>query len=360
MFFNLWAKASYFLKDFYGYLLLLLVAFIILPLIAYKVFKSGLTLNLKRFYTSLVFSFLIVVISFVALEAYFRFVYDQSDGLGFLQVNRKWLERHVVANNNFYRDRNFDVSKKEGTIRIGAIGDSLTFGGGIKDVNNRFTNLLEKKLKEAGYNVEVYNLGKSGEDTQGEIKNYQNIKYLNFDIIVWQYFLNDIQPLNNSTGTTIINRESQTTPLISFLSHKSYLFDYLYWRFSSKYQKTFAGLKTADLARYQEIETLGKHKEDITNFLHELKVENKKVVVVIFPFVHLLPDYPAANIHKEMAKTFSESGAEVIDLLDYLQGQKAKDLVASPFDSHPNEYVHALAAGSLFEKIVPLLKDTNP
>lgn len=360
MLFNLWVHFSYFLKDFYGYLFLLLIVFILLPILVYKLFKSNLSLNLKRFYASLVFTFLLVVICFVSLEAYFRFVYDQSDGLGFLQVNKKWLERHVIFNSNFYRDRNFDLNKKEGTIRIGAIGDSLTFGGGIKDVNNRFTNLLEKKLKEAGYNVEVYNLGKSGEDTQEEIKNYQNIKYLNFDIIIWQYFLNDIQPLNESTGTTIINKERQTPPLINFLSHKSYLFDYLYWRFSSKYQKTFAELKTADLARYQEPETLRQHKEDIANFLRELKDENKKVVVVIFPFINLLPDYPAADLHQEMTKTFGENGAEVIDLLDYLQGKQAKDLVASRLDSHPNEYIHAIAADKLFEKIVPFLKHTNP
>ncbi len=356
MLFNFWAHFSYFIKDFYGYLIALTVASLLLLFLTYKIFESERSLKRKKVYISLVFSAFMLIVCFSAVEGYFRFVYDQSDGLGFLQVNKKWHERHVVFNSNFYRDRDFGQTKKEGVIRIGAIGDSLTLGGGIKDVNNRYTNILEKKLKEAGYNVEVFNLGKSGEDTQEEIADYQKIKYLNFDIIVWEYFLNDIQPLNASTGTTVINNEAVVSPVIKFISQKSYLLDYLYWRLSARYQKTFAELKNADLNRYKEPDTLANHEKQIADFLKQLKEDNKKVVIIIFPFVHLLPDYPASDVHEEMSRVFRENGVEAIDLLDYLKGKQAKDLVASRFDFHPNEYVHSLAADRLLEKMLPLLQ----
>lgn len=299
---------------------------------------------------------LALILVFSAFESYFRYVYDDSDGLGYLKTNDRWLKRHVVFNSDFVRDRNFEQNKKEGVIRIGAFGDSLTFGAGIKDPNDRFSNLLEKDLKGAGYNVEVYNLGKSGLDTEAEIEYYNRVKSFNFDIIVWEYYLNDIQPANASTGTPIINSVT-APPVIKTLSQFSYFFDFLYWRFSSKYQTTFTSLKNADLGQYHNEEVLNKHIKEINEFVASLKAENKKFVVIIFPFTHLVgPNYPATDVHQKMEQVFKDAGADaVIDLLPDLKDKTPKDLMASRFDSHPNKYVHKLAADKLFEEVKKLL-----
>ncbi|GEM_PF-1603807 len=357
MLFNLWAHLSYFLKDFSLYLILLFASFVLLVFGSYKVYKSNFPQKRKKIFIASIFTILSLILAFSLFEAYFRYLYDQSDGLGFLKVNARWQARHIVFNSDFFRDRNFE-SKKEGTARICAIGDSITLGGGIKDVNNRFTNILEKKLKDSSKNAEVYNLGKSGYDTDGEVKIYDQTKFLNCDIIILAYFMNDAQPEGGSTGTPIIANESHTTKLVSTISNFSYFFNYLYWRLSARYEKTFSELKNADLGAYQNPQVFENHKKTVISWLGQMKADNKKVIVIIFPFVHLLPNYPATQIHNQMSQIFKENGADgVIDLLDYLKGKNAKDLIASKFDYHPNEYVHRFAAEKLFEKVIPLVSN---
>ena len=357
MLFNIYAHARYFLLDFYPYLILISLSLIALIFASYKIYKSKTSQTNKKLIFSLAFTLFAAILIFSFFEAYFRYGYDQSDGLGFLRVNERWHQRHVVYNSYFFRDRDFNPNKKEGVIRIGVLGDSITFGGGIKNVENRFSNILEKKLKEAGFNVEVYNLGKPGYDTEGEIKIYNNVKNLNFDIIVWEYFLNDIQPINDSTGTAIISKESKQAKLAKFLSAHSFFLDFLYWRISSRYQKTFVEIKRADIDRYKDQERLSEHKQEIAQFIKDLKDDNKKILVIIFPLMYFIgPNYPAADIHTLMGNYFRDQEVETIDLLNDLGDKDAKSLIAGEFDPHPNEYVHNLAAERVFEKVKTLLK----
>ena len=360
MLFNLWAHLSYFLKDFAFYLILLFVSFALLIFGFYKIYKSSLSQNKKKILLCVIFTVFSLIIVFSGFEAYFRYRYDQSDGLGYLKTNARWHARHVVYNNYFFRDRNFEPTKKEGEVRIGMLGDSLTFGAGIKDVNNRFSNLLEKKLISAGKNVQVYNLGKSGYDTPGEIKVYDGVKHLNFDIIVLGYYLNDAQPENNNQAAIILDTNNQKNSITKLLDN-SFFFNFVYWRFTSTYKKTFQDLKTSDLARYHDPQNLARHKEELSTFIKGLQSQNKKVVVIIFPFIHLIgPSYPAYDVHEVMDKFFQEDlNVETIDLLPYLKDKNPRDLMASPFDAHPNGYVHKLAAEKLFEKIAPLLEKTQ-
>jgi hypothetical protein len=347
----MFAKLLYFANDFSLYIFLVAATFLILIFFGYKVFKSPIGPAAKKLLIALMgglFSFILV---FSLFEAYIRYIYDEPDGLGFLKVNSKWHQRHVVTNTYFVRDRDFKTEKEEGTARIGVIGDSISFGGGIERVEDRFSNLLEKKLNENGQKVEVFNLGKLGYDTQGQIEDYEKFKHLNFDIIVWQYFLNDIQPQNQSTGTPIISANSNKAKILEFLSDKSFFFDYVFWRFSARYANTFEQLKNADLAQYRNPDVFENHKSQITEFIKQLKNEDKKVVVLIFPFVHLLGESYPAEVHKQIKGVFSANGVETIDLLDFLKSEDPLTLVAGRFDPHPNEKVHELAAQKLFEAL---------
>lgn len=350
-----WPRLEYFLIDFSTYLIILAGFTIVFILLIFKIFKLSSS-KTKKFCAVILAIIYSLIVCFTAAEFYFRYVYDQPDGLGFLKVNRKWHERHVIYNSYYFRDRDFNPNKNPVVTRIGVLGDSITFGGGIENVNDRFSNLLEKKLNEAGYRVEVYNLGKPGYDTDQEIIEYQKIKHLNFDIIIWQYFLNDIQPQEKSTGSPIIAANSQIKGLAEFLSGNSYFVDFLYWRFSTKYRQTYQQLLNADLAQYQNDQVLTSHKAQIQDFILSLKNDNKKVIVIIFPFVHLIDrDYPAREIHHMMLDYFKEKSVEVIDLLPDLANRNPQTSVASRFDPHPNELVHAQAAQRLFEKVRQML-----
>lgn len=55
------------------------------------------------------------------------------------------------------------------TVRIVALGDSLTAGYGL-DAEKSFPAVLQAKLRERGHDVEVVNAGVSGDTTSGAVK----------------------------------------------------------------------------------------------------------------------------------------------------------------------------------------------
>lgn len=182
---------------------------------------------------------------------------------------------------------------------------------------------------------------------------YDNLKHYNFDIIVWEYFVNDIQPGVKSTGTPIIENSSKKSGLVSLISDRSYFFDFMYWRLSSKYQKTFSAIRTADIAQYSNEAVLNQHYQDIKTLLGKMKEQNSKVVVIMFPSnLFLGPSYPR-YVHEMMGKFFRENGAQFYDLLQDFKDKDGKTLIASKFDPHPNEIVHAIAAERLYDLILP-------
>src|SRR3989344_8628125 len=271
-------RIAFFFKDFLPYIVGILAVFLLFVIFVFRLLKSSYALKTKKILLAFVFFIVSMVLTFSIFEGYFRYVYDESDGLGFLQVNKRWQERHVVYNNYFKRDRDFKVEKPVGAIRIGVLGDSITFGAGIANTEDRFSNILQKRLEENGFNAEVYNLGVPGLDSHEEIKLYQDLSYLNFDIVVWQYFLNDIQPEDKGGPAKIISQDAYPNDLVRKLSKSSTFFDFLYWRFSSKYATTFDQLGSHYLQMYSDESILKSHEEELSKFIGELKEKDKKII----------------------------------------------------------------------------------
>lgn len=352
----MYSRIAFFAKDFSPYIMGISAVIVLFVFFTTFLLKSPFTAKVKRILIAVAFFVVSAVLVFSIFEGYFRYIYDESDGLGFLQVNKRWAQRHVVYNNFFKRDRDFIAEKPAGIIRVGMLGDSITFGQGIANPEDRFSNILQKNLQEGGINAEVYNLGVPGLDSHEEIQLYWDLSFFNFDVIVWQYYLNDIQPEDKGEPAKIISRDAYTGDLIRMLSEKSTFFDFLYWRFSSKYSTTFDQLDSHYLSMYGDEAILKSHQEELSEFIGKLKDENKEIIVIIFPFIELFgPNYPATEAHNKLQSYFKSQDVEVIDLLDDLKNLNWKDLVASKFDTHPNEKVHMLAAEKLYRKLYPLL-----
>jgi len=119
-------RLAYFLKDFKWYLLILILSIFLSLLTLLKITKSTQKLN-KNLLLSITASIISLIFLFIFSEAYFRYIYNTSDGIGYLLVNQKWYQRHVQYNGDFLRDKEFVTSKPKGEFRIAAIGDSITF-----------------------------------------------------------------------------------------------------------------------------------------------------------------------------------------------------------------------------------------
>jgi hypothetical protein len=125
--------------------------------------------NVLLVFSSLIFAFGLSVglDRFVGL---FQPTITQSAGLIFPpNAEHKFRTREfsytVQTNSLGFRDREFALRKAVKT-RIIAIGDSFTFGHGV-NVNQAWPKLLEARLRAAGYDLEIANLGRPGNSPRG-------------------------------------------------------------------------------------------------------------------------------------------------------------------------------------------------
>src|SRR5437879_1722797 len=81
-------------------------------------------------------------------ELYFAVVYDQSDSFNMSNVSKHWFDRHVRTNADGFRDdRPFPRNVPPGMKRLCFVGDSFTFGQGVKDPADRFSDRVRSRLE---------------------------------------------------------------------------------------------------------------------------------------------------------------------------------------------------------------------
>jgi hypothetical protein len=110
------------------------------------------------------------------VELYFAVIYDQTDSFNMTNVSKHWFTRHIEPEQRALRFRNrqgtvfrddhdFPEELKEGQRHICFIGDSFTFGHGVPNVADRFSNRIGRDLerKFPGRFI-VTNLADAGRD----------------------------------------------------------------------------------------------------------------------------------------------------------------------------------------------------
>lgn len=348
------SKIIYLAREFYPYIFLNTLILIVSIATLFKITKSQISNRIKLIVVSIFATILFFSLNFTLAEAYFRFIYDHSDGLGYLKVSEKWHQRHVKYNGDFRRDREFILKKTSGILRICAIGDSITFGYGIKNPEDRYPNILEKTLRQNGEKVEIYNLAVSGTNLSDSVTTYKLYKFLDCDLILYQYALNDIR--NNEEQAKTLEQFKKVSPLVKSAQNFSYFFDFMYWRLNQKYNNSFRSLQAIDTKDFENEEKLSRHLLEISQFVKEIRSDQKKMIVIIFPMFYSLDNTYPGWIHALIGGYFRKEGAQVVDLLPLAIGKDLNDLRASRFDAHPNEYFHSLAAKEVYEPLKMLLK----
>lgn len=223
------------------------------------------------------------------------------------------------------------------------IGSSISLGWGVKE-DSTYAAILDHKLQKEGYNFQVLNASVGNYNTYRYVEDFlRNQKEVNPEIIVVNYFINDVEVLPMGSNNWLLkNSELAASLTISvkkmMANNDENLVDY-YDELYAPDQKGFQMMK-------KSLEKLAKYASD----------NDIKLYMAIIPDIHFLEDYPFLPIHKKMQNLGEDLGFEVVDFYESLKGIPFEALQVIPGDSHPNAYGHKLMAKSLSDAIISDLK----
>ena len=182
------SRLTYFLTDFKYYLTFFLAIFVLG--IVVLIFKR------TKFVLIFVSSLLSFVVFFFFVKFYYPHFFEATNNVYDKKTPRRWIDRHVNWNSNGYRDDHFWLDKDPRETRLAFIGDSYTFGYGIKNMNQRYTELLGDKLRALcapDKTLKTYNFGLPGNQSQTYIKQVPlEVMRYKPDVIIMEYYLDDI------------------------------------------------------------------------------------------------------------------------------------------------------------------------
>ena len=280
----------------------------------------------------------------------YREVTSTADNRGFFA--RRWSQSGLVQfNRRGFREREFTAAPSPGIYRIAVVGDSFTFGNGIR-AEQRFSNELQASL---GSGFEVLNLGVPGHNTPEHLDLIKReVLALHPDYVLVQWFVNDVEggtaprpayaPLlpfaglhdrleDDSAFYTLLNSwwTRQQIRLRSAASYPAYL------------QATY-GDPQSEAARADELAT--------RTMLGTLRAAHIGTGMVLFPDsgYDLGPSYPFAFLHSRLLAICEDEHVHAIDLRPIFAGVKRRrDLWANPLDAHPSALANSLAAEQILE-----------
>ncbi|HHG85134.1 MAG TPA: SGNH/GDSL hydrolase family protein, partial [Bacteroidetes bacterium] len=236
--------------------------------------------ELHPFYRNLGVSLFGLSFILLVLEIVFMFFTNTHRFNGTL-ASRSWFIRNWELNAEGYRDRPYDVQKIEGKTKVLLLGDSFVAGHGLKNPEDRFSNLLQKEL---GENYYVFNLGVGGSDVADE---FQRLKAFSYrpDYLLYSYYPNDIERDGEMGGLVLPKPRSYNDVwfIPRFFIRRSYLLNFIYWQFPHYDELVdYKGyLKQCySFPKVMEIHTA--HLDSIIDFAKQFEAP---MAAVVFPFL---------------------------------------------------------------------------
>ena len=289
--------------------------------------------------------FALLALGLLGGEVYYRFVYDATDSLEYNKVSVRWFERYYHQNSWGCRD-NVEYANviQPGKRRITFLGDSFTAGHGIKDVEALFTF----RLRQAHPEWEIHVLARPGLDTGNELQSLAAsfTNHYQVDQVVLVYCLNDIGDLLPESMEAI-QRVYDEVDHSGWLRRHSYVVNTVYNRLSLSWNPDLKRYFRLILEAYRG-PAWPRQRERLKECRDLVEAHGGRLCVVTFPFFQALgPNYEWQFAHEELDQCWRELRVPHLDLLPVYKGLPAKKLVVNRFDSHPNEYAHALAAAAI-------------
>ena len=252
-----------------------------------------------------------------------------------------------------------DGAFADGVTRILFLGDSFTYGHGVRDGSMLFTDRLERELDRRGDQIHVYNAGVSGANPREWKETLATLlPEYRPHLVIGVFFLR----CGTSAGTSfrlyqrVVNRMRRKYERTWM--HRSFAL-YRVWA-DARVRREFTEFYVAKLTSSylgDETETEQWHKEQaaLLEIAATCAEEGIPFHMVVFPMLFELRDYPFAAVESEIERFARESDIPLHSLTPAFLGNSASDLWVSPSDQHPNPEGHRIAAEDLLPWIESIL-----
>lgn len=316
---------------------------------------------------------------------------------------------HIVTSADGFRGKQYPVKKSSDVFRIFVVGDSITFGYGIRENRDVYYNVLEDILNKYAVSsglktrFEVMGLAAPGYSTYTELSIFKKkgLKYKP-DLVIFGYCLNDMRDSAYSYEYATGQRLGYTNPslikappIVKRMMRKSVLYSYLADKANRLRSRIEAKRQAGKIKDNKNIEVEKKTADDkaqspkpnprlcfpegsewynmfidshkgkcaeiydkyVLKDLENLSGKyNFKVAFVIFPAFENDPSYyPEGGIylfddvHKTLAELYAKHNFLVLDLKKSLMGREFKDIAMDSF--HLTTNGHHIVAEKLFDYI---------
>ncbi len=287
-----------------------------------------------------------------------RYVYDSNPRGYFLPDGSV----DQTTNSWGFRVPEFGIAKPPGTLRFLFLGDSFTFGEGVRDSDTypeQFRAMAEKEDAYPGRRIEAINLGVGGYNTEQEAALLRDFGLsLSPDRIILGYCLNDAEPtlFRHAAGGTLVRRHREAD-VPENLGTAAVPFPLSLLRSTRLVYLSLEGRRLTErtIAHYRSLyrdggEDWARTRRSLSDIARMGRERGMKVTVAIFPvFFRLNRGYPFLDIHRKVAKAVEEEGMEALDLYPLFSRFSGPELWVHPTDQHPNEVAHRRVAAALLE-----------
>lgn len=291
---------------------------------------------LRRIASGLLISYVTVLLVFTAGELFLRCCYADSAGQ---LTSDNWLERYWDPNSLGFRDREWTEADFNAETTIAVIGDSFTAGWGIEDTADRFPRVLANRL---GEDYAIFNLGQWGTSTPRQLENLKTFvdQAVTPDVVILQYFLNDIDHAVLSLGLPI---PEDTPPEITRTFH---LVDFIYTRLSNSFTRDYW---REEYAHYDNYVIWDTHEAELNELIDYVDSIDARLIVVIFP--NMLDPVRSIAYVDRVAHVFEARGHnEILKLFDAAAAWTPETRMISPRDAHASAAFHEYVGDALYEQ----------
>ena len=276
--------------------------------------------------------------------------YDQTDSFSQTNVSRRWFALHVQPNREGFRDdRLLPVQRTPQQRTIVFVGDSFTFGHGVKNPSERFTDRLRSRWeRDRPGQFLVSNASLPGLDIRqladGMVPElYQEQRPI--DLMVYVFVPNDIEYCDDRTAHHLESLAAMEPR--GWLFGQTYFYNLLWYRWQSL-RRPEATAYYGYLKGAYTSEPWPRFTTELNQLRHLCDYHGTRLAVVAFPFLHDLGDEDSfAVAHQQLEQYCTMHSVPFLDLRPALAPHVNEGLVVNRFDSHPNPRAHELAAEAL-------------